>query len=435
MLSFVKKKFLKYVYILPIAAPILVLIKLCIINSSKRYLWFDELVTYYLVTDNSFFHMLKALSDGVDTAPPFYFMVSWLWVKLFGGTVLSIRMISSIGFCTACFIVYIVLYRVYKFWPAFIGTIAVFLGSNLIYRYNCEARCYGLFMAIVALAVFLYYKVCTTTVPSKKILILMVLTHAAMVLTHYYGFIYSAMIFFALLIRDKYLGLSRRKIYLSIVLGWLMFIPWIFSFIKQLNIIKDDFWVKPPYFYALINIYGFEIRGLMLILIAIFIVLFISLWKDNSQGSAIKPIHKIDQNQKITAISILLLVSALLIIPGLSWLFSNIIRPFFVKRYFIPTGIAHAFIIAALVSVVLKYPSRLHFTKNIVLVIISAVLLFLPLIRAKSKPVGKMPCLDTSMHEYPELPIVSAGYHSDAVEFLPHIFLRKRPWEIYLSFG
>ena len=440
MKTFVKEKFLKYLYILPITVPILVLVRLYIVNSSKRPLWFDELITYYLVTDNSFFHMLKALTDGVDNSPPFYFMVSWFWVKLFGGTVLSIRMISCLGCCLACFLVYIVLYKIYKFWPAFLGTTAVFLGSGLIYRYNFEARGYGLFMAIAALAIFLYFKACTTKVVSKKILILTALTHAAMLITHYYGFIYSVMILLVLLVRDKYLELSRRRIYLSIVSGWLVCIPWVFGFIKHLGVIKKDFWIRPPRYSQLVWVYNFGIENLMFIFIGMFIVLFISTWKEYNPGSVVRPLYKTDQNQKTIAISTFLIVSGLLIIPALSWLYSRTVRPFFCVRYFLPISFAHASVIAALVSVSLKYPFRsnsIHpvfaIMKNVILIIITVVLLSSPLSRAKNMPVGKKPSLDASIYEYPELPIVYAGSAHSGVKFLSHLFYAKDPGRyIYL---
>ena len=98
----------------------------CVIVSSRKFFWNDELYSYYFLSDPSFTHMLGAFHDKINNTPPLYFLLGWLWARVFGSTELSLRLFSSLGMCLACTIVWIVLRRTYSFWPASIGSLGVF---------------------------------------------------------------------------------------------------------------------------------------------------------------------------------------------------------------------------------------------------------------------------------------------------------------------
>src|SRR5262245_28180684 len=78
----------KWEYAIP-ALAVASLVVSCIITSSKRYFWIDELETYYLVGDHSFRHMMIAFGDKFTNVPPLYFVLGWLWTRVFGVTELS----------------------------------------------------------------------------------------------------------------------------------------------------------------------------------------------------------------------------------------------------------------------------------------------------------------------------------------------------------
>ncbi|MFC2173065.1 glycosyltransferase family 39 protein [Acidobacteriota bacterium] len=119
-----------------IALPIMSLVFSCILFSGRKYFWYDELLSYYLISDDSFIHMLRALADHVDSSPPLYYMLGWAWAKIFGTSELSLRMISCLGICLSCWIIYSLLKQVYTFWPALIGVLSVFCCSNLMPAYR-----------------------------------------------------------------------------------------------------------------------------------------------------------------------------------------------------------------------------------------------------------------------------------------------------------
>ena len=69
------------VFIFPLLLLSISLLTTCINMSAIKPFWYDELLTYHLVTDKSLFHMLDALADGVDGGFPLYYIIVWLWEK------------------------------------------------------------------------------------------------------------------------------------------------------------------------------------------------------------------------------------------------------------------------------------------------------------------------------------------------------------------
>ena len=194
----------KWEYVMPGLA-IASLVISCIIVSSKKYFWNDELYSYYFLADQSFTHMMAAFHDKINNTPPLYFVLGWLWAKVFGSSELSLRLFSSLGTSFACLIVWITLRRTYNFWSASIGTLAVFCTSELILSQNAEARMYGLFVAFCALGLLLYDVINKNLKCSWSIIWGNFFTHAAIIHTHLFGPFYSGAVLVSFLLRDRYL--------------------------------------------------------------------------------------------------------------------------------------------------------------------------------------------------------------------------------------
>ena len=129
----IRRKILKqryWEYLIPGIAVASLLIS-CIIVSSKKFFWNDELLSFYLLNDRSLSHMLVAWSDKFNQAPPLYFSLGWLWDKVFGSTELSLRLFSSVSLSISCIVVathlwFLVNYdwnvkRILSFWTCFIS--------------------------------------------------------------------------------------------------------------------------------------------------------------------------------------------------------------------------------------------------------------------------------------------------------------------------
>src|SRR5881397_2483501 len=112
------------------------LIASCLIVSPKKSFWNDELYSYYLLADSSFVHMLRAFHDKINNAPPLYFLLGWLWSRMFGAGELSLRLFSCLGIGVAFSAVWVALRRTFSFTATSIGVLAAFCASPLVLAQN-----------------------------------------------------------------------------------------------------------------------------------------------------------------------------------------------------------------------------------------------------------------------------------------------------------
>lgn len=414
----------KWEYTIPIFATLSLIIS-CIIVSEKKYFWLDELFSFYLVNDKSFAHMMVALSDKINNAPPLYFILGWLWIKLFSATELTLRLFSSLGMCTAFVIVWITLRRTYNFWSASIGTLTAFCLSSAILEQNTEARFYGLFIAVCSFGLVQFDAISKEKSCSNISIFLNICIHTAIIYTHVFGFLYSGAIFSALIIRDKYFKIFRPKVYLSIILSWLLFVPWISSFLNQADAGKPHSWVAIPGLMDLINSFNFSstLVFFLLVLLTTSYLLFI---KESTVTQADEELNEKEQKSSAEN-SLLILAYTFLAVPILSWIISRTVESIFVNRYIIPNTISWSILLTYLSSRILpikltKKAKELGLHKNSIskqrlsLLILTAVLTIYPIYSAKSYVHQELPGLNDDKYGYSELPIAVQS---------PHVYLPR----------
>lgn len=417
----------QYQHVLAAFLPMLSLLSTCVLHSSKKYFWYDELLSFSLITDTSLSRMLHALADAIDTSPPLYYIVGWLWVHVFGSTELSLRLLSSLCLCLTCAAIYAILRHLYGIWPALIGVLTVFCGSEMFVYQNSEARFYGFFLMLCALGLLLYYKVCTTATDSFVTLCLLTIIHGSIVLTHVYGFWYSGVMLAALIVRDRVFKRFRPKLYLSIALGWLLFFFWYPAFLKQIAVTQRDFWIPTPDIKALMEIYEFKIVPLAVVLIGI---LALKLFTKHpcSGNSPASPSQNPDEQNRAGELSFALVNVALLSVPILSWLISQTRVSIFLDRYFLPSALPWSFFIAYLLSWSLRGPgntatawSRSRFKLTLILVLLAGILLLYPLYTAIVLPSQRQPGVNDLRYGHTNLPIVSASSVISAGLFMVNV--------------
>src|SRR4051794_31243995 len=110
--------------------------------------WFDEATTVHLLRDD-LLGMLRAIPDSEST-PPLYYVLAWLWSKLFGTGEVGLRSLSALFGTGAVVAIYAVGAR----WASQrAGLIAAALAatSPLLIWYSQEARSYSLLVLLSAL--------------------------------------------------------------------------------------------------------------------------------------------------------------------------------------------------------------------------------------------------------------------------------------------
>jgi hypothetical protein len=315
----------------------------CAVLSPKRWMWMDELLSHQLAADPSWWHMIVALGDQVDTSPPLYFSLAWLWSAVFGASPLSLRLFSALGFAVAVLLGWRLVRRRFGFWSASLCLPWVFLGSDVLYEQNVQARFYGLFLALAVWAVERCDALIREQRPDKRLLLTNAAAHAGLILVHPFGLVYSGALLAGVLLWDL---LQRRwrvrlRVYGSFVLGWAPFFMWLGPFLRQLEVGEPCFWLPVPewgWMHGGMTL-GLEL-GWPLLAVAAAVVLA---WLDRRIENA-PP-----DGLAVAAGRLHLLLLGIVLafgVPLVAWLWSQIGRPVFLDRYMLPGLLGWVLILA-----------------------------------------------------------------------------------------
>ena len=116
-------------------------------------IWYDEAVTFSLV-EQPLGAMVRAL-PSTETAPPLYYVVAWVWVRLFGSSDFALRSLSAVAGTLTVPVIYaagrvLVSHRA----GLIAGTLA--MCSPLLVWYSQEARAYSLLVLLSSLSLFAF---------------------------------------------------------------------------------------------------------------------------------------------------------------------------------------------------------------------------------------------------------------------------------------
>lgn len=420
-------------YIIPIFAVASLLIS-CILISDKKYFWNDELYSYYLLADQSFKNMLVAFHDKINGTPILYFLIGWLWAKLFGATELSLRLFSSLGFCIALVVTWITLRQTYSLLPASFGVLTVFCVSEIILSQNAEARMYGLFIACCSLGLFQYNSLNHDLKDKSPIyqrkLWLNMLIHIGIVHTHLFGILYSGAVLFSHLASDIYFKKFRPSLYYSIILSWASLIFYIPSFLNQADAGNPRLWIPVPSTRELIDFLNSHLSvflGLDLLILIILIAGLQFLLTPDTTAS----FYQAKPKKRNSELTLLIFAYSFLVIPVLVWVLSKTIKPIFIDRYMVPTTLSWSILFSFFFSriiIPLKWTRLLTsnntkyfitgITQNILIFSIIPLLLINPIRYASNYSIEELPGLNDKKYGYVDLPIIVQSSH----DFLKRFF-------------
>ena len=345
--------------VLLLGSSLLSLIVSCILWSPHKQAWMDELFTWKEVSDPSLWHLYHAIQHGADGGMPLFYTTAWLWAKAFGTGVLTLRLYSCITMCGALLVTWLTIRRFYSMWATAFGVLAFWGTSGLLLNQNVEARFYGLFILTVAIAVNVYARLIEQPAPKLRLLIMSLLSQAALVLTHVLGIIYGGLILLALVLSDASRRRVRPRVYLSYAAGWLALLVWVPAIRTSMAAGKPRIWIMMPTFKTLVASYLFEAFdpwfGLLqrhsqeatfqmirhaaewIILIPLTLILLLGL----------RRLVRTRQQAGSAARSAFLLVGYFLFsTPVVLFVVSHLINPVFVSRYLLPCGVGIAIILA-----------------------------------------------------------------------------------------
>ena len=180
--------------------------------------WFDEAVTVTLVR-GSFSSMLRALPD-LESTPPLYYVLAWLWARAFGTGEIGLRSLSALLGTATVPVVYaigatLVGRRVGAFAAAFTAV------SPLLVWYSQEARSYALLVLLSSVSLLFFVRALDSF--ARRDVAGWGVASALALATHYFAVFIVAIEAFWLLVRVR--TVAARVAVASVAGGGLCLLP------------------------------------------------------------------------------------------------------------------------------------------------------------------------------------------------------------------
>jgi hypothetical protein len=209
-------------------------------------MWGDEVFSHVELSDPSPGHLLSAVTRLGGGGMPLFYLTAWPWAHVFGLSDLSLRLYSSAGVCGAFLILLVTLRRFVAPSSAFLGAGFGLFASLIVVEQNSEARGYGLYLLLCALAIAQIVRVAQTDRPRWHDLALLTLAQAGLVFGHVLGLIYAGLLLLALAVADAMQRRLRFRVYVWAVAGWLALIPWIPAIRASAAVGRPHGWIPVP---------------------------------------------------------------------------------------------------------------------------------------------------------------------------------------------
>ena len=336
------------------AALIAVTVALCLTYSHGRIMWSDEIFGWMLVNDPSFSHMLFAWRSGADGGGIVFYLLARAWIAVFGHTTLAFRMFSAAGVAIAAIFTFFTIRRFTR-WSIALFSVALlwFTSDNVLWQI-LQARFYGLLLAEVAAAGYLFVCASASPRPTRTLLLLTFLCHTALAGTHPFGLVYSAATVCAMLLFDL---LHRRRplLPLAAVAGWWILLPSLQAIRNTAAVGKPHFWTTTPTPADLGAAYSCWSLPAAIALGATSALFLLHLVRSRRRPDA-SHTHT-SPTASLLRSSPILFSLALLLVPALVWIYSQGAASFFVDRYLLPIVIAMALLLAHLLTALIPLPS------------------------------------------------------------------------------
>ena len=256
---------------------VLLLISVPLYCARGRIFWEDEMLGFLLLRDPSFHHMITAWLQGADGGGFSFYLTGRLWFDLFGSSVRSFRMYTEVCFGAAFIISWVTMRRFYAEAVVTWASLSIWLVSPVLVQHMAEGRFYGLFMAAVALAIYMCVLASERREISPLLYLGVFLANALLITSHLLGVVYSFCVIASMAWLDRSHGRLRPKLYLAAMASWLLLIPSLPAIRASGRVGKPIFWTKQPGWIMFVSNYtGFTLKlgvPICLLLAAIVIVL------------------------------------------------------------------------------------------------------------------------------------------------------------------
>ncbi|MGB9031048.1 MAG: hypothetical protein WCC27_13085 [Acidobacteriaceae bacterium] len=349
----------------------------CVLWSLRKPMWGDEVFTVTELRDPSLLHLVHAVPRLGGAGMPLFYLTAWPWAQVFGLSDLSLRLYSSLGVCGAFLILLAAMRRRLRATAAFLGVGFGLFASLIVLDQNSEARGYGLYLLLCAVAVAQALKVAEMRRPRTRDLMFLALTQAGLVLGHILGLVYAGLILLALLAVDLWQRRFRARVYLACMAGWLALAPWIPAIQASAAVGRPHGWITVPtlsdlaaslsfwlftgIYWQLPHVPAAAVVAGWLCAVACVVALVLASVQGIRTSPAQRPVY--------------LLGFALMLGPVAFFVVSHVAAPIFLPRYLVPSALGIAMLASAWVA-------RSRAGKGMAVTVLSVALLLLPIATA-----------------------------------------------------
>lgn len=223
-------------------------------------IWFDE--SYSVAISNHSFSEIWNIG-GNDVHPVFYYIMLKIVSLIFGNNILVFRLFSIVPIVILSILG---ITHIREDYGERTGIIFSFLTLFLpiIAAYSSEIRMYTwvmLFVTITAIYANRIYK----NELSIKNWVIFALFSLLSAYTHYYGLMFAGIInviLFIYLLKNRKEKNKDLKIFIiQAIVECLLYVPWLYYFIKQLTSVGGGYWIKLEFPDILYNVLGIQYMG------------------------------------------------------------------------------------------------------------------------------------------------------------------------------
>ena len=193
--------------------------------------WRDEAFSFFLAKKN----IIEIIFlTAKDYNPPLYYLILHFWMKIFGGSEISLRTVSFIFFWATLYIAFLILNDILKIKvKKAIFYLLFFLINPFLLYYAFEARMYSMLAFFVTLS--FYYLL-------KRDRRLYILVTVCGLFTHYFMiFVVVCQWLFLWINNEKGFQFKKSAIYIA----GLIFSPWLLFSLLQRNLFSS-YWINRP---------------------------------------------------------------------------------------------------------------------------------------------------------------------------------------------
>jgi len=207
-------------------------------------LWGDEAFSA-IAAQKPFFQMIRVVAK--DTSPPLFYVINWIWFRIFGSSETAIRSLSLIFYLATAILIYLIGKQLYSKRAGIIAAL-LSLFNPFLFPYAFEGRMYYCLLFFTVASFYFLIK--------KKRTCHIIMASAALYSHHFAIFAVFTQFIWELIVNVSKKGkkgiIPSIKPYLIIGITYL---PWLYPFYLQTKLVSTGFWLGKPKPRDLTNIF------------------------------------------------------------------------------------------------------------------------------------------------------------------------------------